>query len=92
MSFDEFSYVGVPPIPQLIYTNLDQNYPICLGPQARIHIPFQIGILIENCERYKPIKTWLHIIKKWDFDSKESKWMIFKIEFSNGSFEKNILF
>ena len=92
MSFEEFSFVGVPPIPQLIYTNLDQNYPICLGPQAWIHIPFKTRIFIENWEKCKPIKTWLHIIKKWDSDSKDSKWIIFKIEFSNGSFEKNILF
>ena len=27
-------YVGVSPIPQLIYTNLAQNYPIYLGPQV----------------------------------------------------------
>ena len=48
MSFEEFSYKGVPPIPQLIYTNLAQNYPICLGPQAWIHIPFKIKIFTEN--------------------------------------------
>ena len=33
-----------------------------------------------------------YLKKKWDFDSKDSKWIIFKIEFSKGSFEKSILF
>ena len=28
-------------------------------------------------------------LRKWDFDSKDSKWIIFKIDFSNGSFEKS---
>ena len=54
-----FSYVGVSPIPQLIYTNLAQNYPIYLGPQTLIRVLFKTGILFERCE---PIKTWLHII------------------------------
>ena len=41
-------YVGVSPILQLIYTNLVQNYPICLGPQAWIRIPFKTVVFIEN--------------------------------------------
>ena len=64
MSFEKFSYVGILPIPQLIYTNLAQNYLIYLGPLAWICIPFKTRIFIENRERCKPIKTWLHIIKK----------------------------
>ena len=34
----DFFYVGVSPIPQLIYTNLAQNYPIYVGPQALIRV------------------------------------------------------
>ena len=46
--FEKFSYIGVSPIPQLIYTNLAQNYPISLGSQAWIRIPFKIIVFIEN--------------------------------------------
>ena len=47
-SIEKKIYVGVPPIPQLIYTNLAQNYLICLRPQAWIRIPFKTRIFIEN--------------------------------------------
>ena len=62
MSFEKFTYVGVSPIPRLIYTNLAWNYPICLEPQAWIHVLLKTVILFEIEERCKPIKTWLHII------------------------------
>ena len=48
MSFEKISYVGVPPIPQLICTNLAQNYPIYLGPQVWIRVLFKTRIFIEN--------------------------------------------
>ena len=90
-SFEEFSYVGVSPIPQLIYTNLAQNYPIYLGPQSWVHVLFKFVILFENWERCEPIKKWLHIIlRKWDFNSKDSKW-VFEIHFNEEHFEKRFL-
>ena len=49
MSFEKNDfYVRVSPIPQLIYTNLAQNYPIYLGPQVWIRIPLKAIIFIEN--------------------------------------------
>ena len=50
MSFEKKNdfYVGVSPIPQLICTNLAQNYSIYLGPQALIRILFKTRIFIEN--------------------------------------------
>ena len=41
-------YVRVSPIPQLIYTNLAQNYSICLGSQAWIRVPLKTRIFIKN--------------------------------------------
>ena len=77
MSFEKFPYVGVSPIPQLIYIDLAWNYPIYLGSQALIRVLFKTKIFIENWEGCKPIKKWL---RKWDFNSKDSKW-IFEMHF-----------
>ena len=79
----------------MIYTNLAWNYPIYLGPQAWIRVLLKTVVFIENWIGYEPKKIKNGCIlfkKKRDFDSKDSKWIIFKIEFSNGSFEKNIYF
>ena len=63
-----------------------------MGPQALIRVLFKTKIFIENQERWKPIKKWLHIIlRKWDFNSKDSKW-IFKIDFNEERFEKVFYF
>ena len=44
-------------------------------------------ILLQNQERCKPIKKWLHIIlRKWDSDSKNSKWIFKRKEFLKGVF------
>ena len=76
MSFENFPYVRVSPIPRLIYTNQALNYPICSGPQALIRVLFKTKIFIENWEGCKLIKKRLHIIlRKWDFNSKDSKWV-----------------
>ena len=93
MSFENFPYVGVSPIPRLIYTNLAQNYPIYVGPQALIRVLFKTKIFIENWEWCKLIKKkWLPIIlRKWDFNSKDSKW-VFGMGFLNGSFEKSVIY
>ena len=48
MSFENFPYVGVSPIPQLIYIDLAWNYPIYLGSQALIRVLFKTKIFIEN--------------------------------------------
>ena len=46
---------------------------------------------IENQERCEPIKKWLHIIlRKWDFNSKDSKW-VFEMHFNEEHFEKRFL-
>ena len=91
-SFENFSYVGVSPIPQLVYTNLAWNHPICLGPQALICVLFKTKIFVEKWEGCKSVKKWLHIIlRKWDFNSKDSKW-VFGMGFLNGSFEKSVIY
>ena len=33
-----------------------------------------------------------YYLRKWDFDSKDSKWIVFLNRFSNGSFEKSIFY
>ena len=48
MSFEKKNYLGVLPIPQLIYTNLAQNYPIYLGPQVWIRVLLKTITFIEN--------------------------------------------
>ena len=67
-NFEKFSYVGVSPIPQLIYTNLAWNHPIYLEPQALIRVLFKTKIFIENREGCKPIKKMIaYYFKKMRF-------------------------
>ena len=58
MSFEKFSYVGVLPIPQLICTNLAQNYPIYLRSQAWIHVLWK-RIISHLCYLGMPSNTHL---------------------------------
>ena len=67
MSFEKFSYVRIPPILQLIYTNLAQNYRICLGLQAWIRIPFKIVLFIETEKDANQSKHRCILFKKMRF-------------------------
>ena len=68
MSFENFPYVRVSPIPRLIYTNQALNYPICSGPQALIRVLFKTKIFIENWEGCKLIKKMItYYFKKMRF-------------------------
>ena len=77
----DFVYVGVSPIPQLIYTNLTWNYPIYVGPQARVRVWFKTKIFIKKTRNMRTDQNMVaHYLRKWDFDSKNSKW-IFEMDF-----------
>ena len=80
MIFEKFPYVGVSPIPQLIYTNLAWNYPICLGPRLDSCL-IQNYNFIQNLRKMRTDQNMVrHYLRKWDFDSKNSKW-IFEMDF-----------
>ena len=81
MGFENFLYVGVSPIPRLIYTNLARNYPICLGPRLDSCL-IQNYNFIQNLRKMRTAQNMVwHYLRKRDFDSKNSKW-IFEMDFS----------